>query len=165
MPGHFGPLARLTVVAVTIGVVIGGIIAYANRASAEPATSTEYAEYRNDRGHYSLAVPSDMKVSEHEREGGGHSVQFTDATGDKELIISAWPYSQLDVTLGRIGEPSNSSDQPDHLEIVDVLRDDVFKVLFTKNGTLYVVTTTALTPPGRRGERRPSSFGGSRSRR
>ena len=56
-------------------------------------------------------------------------------------MISAWPYSQLDVTLGREGEPSNAADQPDHLEIVNVLRDDVFKVLFTKNGTLYVVTT------------------------
>jgi hypothetical protein len=88
-----------------------------------------------------LAVPADMKVSEHEREGGGHSVQFTDATGDKELIISAWPYTQLDLTLGREATPTTTADQPEHLEIVNVLRDDVFKVLFTKNGTLYVVTT------------------------
>ena len=28
-----------------------------------------------------------------------------------------------------------------HLEIVNVIRDDLFKVVFTKNGTLYVVTT------------------------
>ena len=50
-------------------------------------------------------------------------------------------YTQLDVTLGRLGEASGTSDQPDHLEIVNVLRDGVFKVVFTKNGTLYVVTT------------------------
>jgi len=50
-------------------------------------------------------------------------------------------YTQLDVTLGRLGEASGTSDQPDHLEIINVLRDDAFKVLFTKNGTLYVVTT------------------------
>lgn len=134
----------LVVFAIIIGVVIGGIIAYANRVSAEPATSAtsiEYAEYRNDRWHFSLAVPADMTVSEHEREGGGHSAQFTNATGDKELIVSAWPYTQLDVTLGRLGESSNTADQPDHLEIVNVLRDDLFKVVFTKNGTLYVVTT------------------------
>jgi hypothetical protein len=106
-----------------------------------PATSIEYAEYRNDRWHYSLAIPTDLRVSEHEREGGGHSVQFTDATGDKELIISAWPYTQLDLTLGREGTASATSDQPDHLEIVNVLRDDLFKVWFIKNGTLYVVTT------------------------
>ena len=56
-------------------------------------------------------------------------------------MISAWPYTQLDVTLAHEGAPSNAADQPDHLEIVDVLRDDLFKVLFTKNGTLYVVTT------------------------
>lgn len=117
-----------------------GAAAYAVQASAKPATSTEYAEYRNERWIFSLAVPADMKVSKHEREGGGHSVRFTGATGDKELIISAWPYTQLDLTLGREVAPSNTADQPDHIEIV-VLRDDLFKVLFTKNGTLYVVTT------------------------
>ena len=68
-------------------------------------------------------------------------MEFTDAAGDKEFMISAWPYTQLDVTLGREGTPNTAADQPDHLEIVNVLRDDVFKVFFTKNGTLYVVTT------------------------
>lgn len=109
--------------------------------SASAAAPEQYASYLNERWHYSLAVPTDMKVSEYEREGGGETVQFTDAAGNKELMISAWPYTQLDVTLGRLGEPSTMADQPDHLEIVNVLRDDVFKVLFTKNGTLYVVTT------------------------
>jgi hypothetical protein len=122
-------------------VIAGATAAFAVQASVELDTSIEYAEYRNDRWQYSLAVPADMTVSEHEREGGGHSVQITDVTGEKELIISAWPYTQLDLTLGREGTPSDASDQPDHLEIVNVLRDDVFKVLFTKNGTLYVVTT------------------------
>ena len=70
-----------------------------------------------------------MKVSGHEREGAGQTVHFTDATGDKELMISAWPYSQLDLTLGRLGEPSSASDQPDHPEIVDILRDDACSVL------------------------------------
>ena len=102
----------------------------------EAATSIEYAEYRNDR--WPRAADT---ANEYEREGGGHSVQFADATGNKELIISAWPYTQVDVTLGRIGDASNATDQPDHLEIVNVLRDGVFKVVFTKNGTLYVVTT------------------------
>lgn len=130
------PLAAICILGAALG-----IAAYATNVSAQLDTSIEYAEYRNDRWHFSLAVPADMKVSEHEREGGGHSVQFTGATGDKELIISTWPYTQLDVTLGRLGEPSGTSDQPDHLEIVNVLRDDVFKVMFTKNGTIYVVTT------------------------
>jgi hypothetical protein len=31
--------------------------------------------------------------------------------------------------------------QPDHLEIVDVLRDDTFTVLFQKNGICYGVVT------------------------
>jgi hypothetical protein len=41
-----------------------------------------------------------MTVSEFEREGGGHTTQFMDAAGDKELLISAWPYTQFDLTLG-----------------------------------------------------------------
>jgi hypothetical protein len=41
--------------------------------------------------------------------------------------------------LARVGEPSAISDQPDHLEIVDVLRDDLFTVQFTKNAVRYVV--------------------------
>ena len=124
-----------------ITLAVGAFLTYAVQASAEPAAPTPFAQYRNDRWHYALAIPADMKVSEHAREGGGHSVQFTDATGDKELIVSAWPYTQLDLTLGQEGIPSGASDQPDNLEVVNVLRDDLFKVLFTKNGTLYVVTT------------------------
>jgi hypothetical protein len=85
----------------SVCVLVSVIGSYGARASDEPGASAQYAEYRNDQWHYSLAVPADMKVSEHQREGGGHSVQFIDATGcDKELMISAWPYSQLDVTLG-----------------------------------------------------------------
>lgn len=53
----------------------------------------------------------------------------------------AWTYSQLDLTLDRIGQPSGTSDQPDHLEIVDVVRDDLFTVLFQKNGIRYAVVT------------------------
>ncbi len=98
-----------------IAIVVLGI---AWTVSATSSASQDYAEYTNDRWHYSLAIPADMTASEHEREGGGHTVQFVDAAGDKELIISAWPYEQLDVTLGRVGEPSTIADQPDHLEIV-----------------------------------------------
>lgn len=89
-----------------------------------------------------------MKVSEHEREGGGHTTQFMDAAGDKELIISAWPYAQLDLTLGQEGSPNSASDQSDHLEIVDVLRDDTFTVLFQKNGVRHSVITLPEMKPG-----------------
>jgi hypothetical protein len=114
---------------------------YVARASAEPATSIEYAEYRNDHWHYSLAVPADMTFAEYDAEGGGQRVQFTDATADKLFTIAAWPYSQYDLTLSREATPSTNADQPDHLEIVDVVRNDVFTVLFQKNGVHYVVVT------------------------
>ena len=51
---------------------------------------------------------------------------------DDEADTSAVPEQQLH-------EPSGTSDQPDHLEIVDVIRDDMFTVLFQKNGVRYVV--------------------------
>jgi hypothetical protein len=141
MRDRLGAPARLTAIAIVTAIAIGGLFAYTNRASAEPTTSIEYAEYTNDHWHYSLAVPAGMTVSKYEPEGGGQTVQFMDATGDKELIISAWPYTQLDLTLGREGAASANSDQPDHLEIVDVVRDDLFTVLFHKNGIRYSVVT------------------------
>lgn len=119
---------------------LGGA-AYMAQAADEPDAATEYAKYENTRWHFSLAVPTDMTVSKFDREGGGQTVQFIDATGDKEFMISAWPYTELDVTLGSIAEPRGISDQPDHLEIVEVLRDDTFRVLFAKNGVLYSVVT------------------------
>jgi hypothetical protein len=141
MRDRLGPLVPLCLLAFVMTSAIGGLVAYANSASAEPATSTEYAEYHNDLWHYSLAVPKDMIASEHEREGGGHTTQFLHPTGDKELIISAWPYTQLDLTLGKEGSPDTALDQSDQLEIVDVVRDDLFTVLFQKNGIRYSIIT------------------------
>ena len=128
----------LTLPLLVVSVMAVGLAAYAVQASVEPATSIEYAEYRNDRWHFSLAVPADLTVSVHEHPGG-QVMLFIDPAGEFKFRVWTWPYTQLDLTLGRIGEPSNSSDQPDHLEIVDVLRDDMFTVLFHKNGVRYVV--------------------------
>lgn len=129
----------LAVAAVCIPALLLAAV-YTATASAAPGATT-YVEYRNDRWHFSLAVPATMMVSEHEREGGGQTAQFMDAAGDKELIISAWPYTQLDLTLGGEGTPSTTWDQPDHLEIVDVVHDDTFTVLFQKNGFRYIVVS------------------------
>jgi len=120
--------------------------AYGTHAAADPATAAsaiepEYALYTNNRWHYSLAVPASMIVSEHEREGGGQTVQFMDPTVGRELLISAWPYTHLDLTLAREGTPSTHADQPDHLEIVEMLRHDTVSVLFQKNGVRYFVVT------------------------
>ena len=50
-----------------------------------------------------------------------------------------------DVHWAVVGEASDAFDHPDHLEIVNVpqqcLRNDLFKVWFTKNGVRYVVVT------------------------
>jgi hypothetical protein len=107
--------------------------------SASASTPQEYAEYTNDRWHYALAVPADMTVSEYKYEGDGQTAQFIDGDGNYEFQVSAWRYSQLDLTLGSEGAPALTADQPDHLEIVDVVRDDTFTVLFQKNGIRYVV--------------------------
>jgi hypothetical protein len=36
--------------------------------------------------------------------------------------------------------PGTTADQPNNLETVDIVRDDLFTVLFQKNGVRYVVT-------------------------
>ena len=121
--------------------MIAVIAAYATYASAEPSTATEYAAYDNDRWHFSLAVPAGTTVGVHDQAGGGQTIQFLDKVGTFEFQVSTLPYSQLDLTLNRTGAPSGTTDQPDHLEIVDVVRDDTFTVLFQKNGIRYAVVT------------------------
>ena len=67
-------------------------------------------------------------------------------------------YTQLDGTLGREAEPNGTSDQPDHLKIVEVLRDDTFTVLFQKNA----IHNDVVTRPEDGSQTRPES---SRTRR
>ena len=121
--------------------MIAVITAYATFASAEPGVETKYAAYHNDRWHFSLAVPAGMTGGVHDQAGGGQTIQFLDAEGAFQFQVSTLPYSQLDLTLNRTGAPSGTNDQPDHLEIVDILRDDTFTVLFQKNGIRYAVVT------------------------
>jgi len=113
----------------------------------EADKATAYAEYHNERWHFSLAVPADMKVDEYERESSGQAMVFSNASGTKEFYISAWPYTQLDLTLDREGTADGASDQPDHLEIVNVMRDDLFTVLFQKDGVRYNVYTMPELEP------------------
>ena len=136
MRSRFGTLTPVLGVLIIIAI---GAAAYAAQASAEPS-STEYAEYRNSQFKFSLLVPGDMHASESDADGG-QEIRFSDPSNNKEFIVTATPYSQLDVTLGREGDPSNISDQPDHLEIVNIRRDDLFRVWFTKNGVLYTIVT------------------------
>ena len=130
------PFLIVCVIALALGLAV-----YATHASAELDAATEYAEYQNERWHFSLAVPDDMTVVVYDQAGGGQTIQFLDANNNYEFQISAGPYSQLDLILDRFGEPSGAGDQPDHLEIVDVVRDDLFTVLFQKNGIRYAVVT------------------------
>ena len=116
------------------------LISGSTYAAQSPATSSaeDYAEYRNDRWGFSLAVPADMTVGEYDQSYGGQEFTFSDASGEKQFVISVAPYEQLDLTLNYLQDPS-TADQPSHLEIVNVLREETFKVWFTKNGVLYVV--------------------------
>ena len=142
-------LRTLTLSFTALCIVALSSAAFMVQAASEPDTTTEYAdtateydEYRNDHWHFSLAIPADMKVTEFKPDRHGQQIiEVTDATRDKEILITARPYTQLDVTLGRLGDPSSTSDQPDHLEIVDVMRDDTFIVAFRKNGVRYAVRT------------------------
>jgi hypothetical protein len=133
------PLATLCVVALAITATAF--------ASQNTEALAEYAEYQNEQWHFSLVVPADMTVSEYEQAGDGQSIQFTDATGEEFFTISAQPYSQLDLTLGHEATASGTSDQSDHLETVDVFRDDLFMVMFAKNGVRYVVGTMPQFEP------------------
>lgn len=109
------------------------------RASTEPAVATGYSQYDNAEWHYSLFVPADMIATAHDRREGGQTVEFRDPSGEREFTISAAPYTQFDLVQRRDRTPSTMWEQSDQLEIADVVRDDVFTVLFQKNGIRYVV--------------------------
>ena len=111
--------------------------------SASSVPPQQYASYHNDRWHFSLAAPADVKVETFDYADGGQQFSFGNASGTELFTVTAVPYSQLDITLGREGEPSAASDQPDHLEIVNFTRTDLFKVWFNKGGVLYIVGATA----------------------
>jgi hypothetical protein len=129
------PLAIIFALAAAIAVA-----AYATQVSAGLPTPTEYAAYQNARFGFALAVPADMSVLETDADGG-QQIEFNDPSYTKQFIVTATPYSQFDVTLQREGSASNTQDQPDHLEIVNVRHDDLFHVWFTKDGNLYTVVT------------------------
>jgi hypothetical protein len=141
MRARLGPLARLTVIAIMIGVAIGGLFAYTSRASAEPATSIEYAQYRNDRWHFTIAVPADMTFAEYDGPGDSQTIQFSDASAHKIFEVSAEPYTQMDVALGEEGAPNASSDQSTTLGIINVYHQDTVAYSFHRNGIAYTVTT------------------------
>ena len=150
MRNRFGALTPVLAVLIIIAI---GAAAYAAQASAEPGT--DYAEYRNSQFGFSLLVPDDMHASESDADGG-QEIRFSDPSNNKQFIVTATPYSQLDVTLGREGDPSNVSDQPDHLEIVNIRRDDLFRVWFTKDGVLYTIVTMPDLEPWLTGDILPT---------
>ena len=143
---RFRALPSLIVSLCLIAVAV--LAVHTTQASAELGAGSGYAAYHNEQWHFSLAVPDGMVVATaYDQPGGGQTIQFLDAKGEYQFEISALPYAQLDLTLDRLGAPSGASDQSDHLEIVDVMRDDVFTVYFTKNGVQYVVVTMPELEP------------------
>ena len=69
----------LVVSAIVVGIAAIAVVgAYANHASAEPTTSTEYAEYRNSRFGFSLPYPGDMTVGVYDQPDAGK--RFNSAT-------------------------------------------------------------------------------------
>jgi len=114
----------------------------ASATSLQSATSQTYSEYRNDRWHFAIVVPSNFTVGNYDRPGDvGQTMQFTDATADNLFQITAEPYTDLDVVLGAEAPAGSASDQPDTLGIVHVFRNDLFEITFVKDGISYVVQT------------------------
>ena len=134
----------LVVSAIVVGIAAIAVVgAYANHASAEPTTSTEYAEYRNSRFGFSLPYPGDMTVGVYDQPDAGQKIQFSDPTADKIFEITTAPFTVLDVAIGEESAPTTNSDQSTQLGIVRVIRDDTFNVSFIKDGVAYTVTTMA----------------------
>jgi hypothetical protein len=133
----FRPIAPLLIAAIVAALGIAWTV------SASSAAPQQYASYHNDRWHFSEAAPADMHVDTFDYADGGQQLSFANASGTELFTVTAVPYSQLDLTLGREGAPGETSNEPDHLEIVNFTRTDFFKVWFTKEGVLYIVGASA----------------------
>jgi hypothetical protein len=50
-------------------------------AFASSAAPQQYAQYKNDRWHFALAAPADMKVETFDYPGGGQQFSFSNTSG------------------------------------------------------------------------------------
>ena len=115
--------------------------------SANSAASQQFASYHNGRWHFSLTAPADMKVETFDYADGGQQLSFANESDTEIFTVTAVPL----LLNGYHAEPRRCTkrniDQPDHLEIVNFTRTDLFKVWFTKNGVLYIVGASADQEP------------------
>jgi hypothetical protein len=105
-----------------------------------PTAPQSYREYQNARWHFSVFIPDDVVADEYDARGG-QTIQFIDPQGNNQFQVSAWPYKDLTVHRDGIelATPSADNDQPEQLGTINVVQDDMFEFLFSKNGIRYVV--------------------------
>lgn len=114
----------------------------APRSSSSATSEQSFAEYRNNRWHFSVVVPSNFTVEAHPQPGEvSETIQFLNEAGNLRFQVSAWPYKELDLALGAEASPGVAQDQPDTLGIVRIARDDMVHVTFVKNGISYLAQT------------------------
>jgi hypothetical protein len=89
---------KLLVPFLSLSIVTALGIAWTVSASSGPQ---QYASYHNDRWHFSLAAPADMKVETFSYADGGEQLSFANPGGEV-FTITAVPYSQLDLVLGEL---------------------------------------------------------------
>jgi hypothetical protein len=83
----FTPLLSLAIVAAL------GVAWTVSASSAAP----QYASYHDDRWHFSLTAPADMKVETFDYAYGGEQLSFANPSGTELFTVTAVPYSQLDL--------------------------------------------------------------------
>jgi hypothetical protein len=107
-------------------------------ASATPPQ--ELTLYENDLWHFAINIPADVTADDVENQGDAQLIQFSDPNADHVFEIIAAPYTQMDVALGREGDPNDAlSDQPLTLALNNVYHDDMLRYAFHRNGIEYTL--------------------------
>jgi hypothetical protein len=116
---------------------------YASQASGSATSVESSAEYRNEQFQFSLLYPADMAVTENNEAGGAQSITFASASTEKQFVILAIPYSQVDIAAGEYAahDPYGTEDQGLQLRNVDLIVGDTPQFLFVKSGVMYDVVT------------------------
>jgi len=132
------PFLAISLVALSIIACALTLTVYASQASGSATSSEGSAEYRNEQFQFSLLYPSDMTVTEMSQ-GTSQSVSFMSASG-KQFLITAVPYSQVDIAAGEYAPHAAYGTEDQGLQLRDVnllVGGDTPQILFVKGGVMY----------------------------
>lgn len=112
-----------------------------------------YLSYSNQKFHFALSYPPDLKLSTYNESGGAFTASFQDPSTNEGFEVYVTPYdmAQIDETEFKLDEPSGTFNDPTNVVIdgtqatmfygSNAIMGDTREVWFIHGGFLYEVAT------------------------